>query len=650
MSPGPGRPTLKISQVEAWNPDVLGTDATSFGTVVTKGDQLLHSMQTEQDDLAHSWKGAGADAAAARMTKEKTAGSHIMAKVDSIKTVFTTQQKELTNAKNFVIGKRNLISGMGFEVADDGTVTSVAKQESIKAAGGRNPSNDHNPGRITAALVEVEFEAAQHQVEMVGALQFADNTATAAKTLMDEAKSDLSRLALLEVPPQAIRALYPGLLHPDTAKPSELPPNWQMTDGAMKLENGIPLTVHNPDGSTKTVTPNPDGTLTVSSSYTQPDGSTVKTESTGNNPPVTTVTKPAANGVIDMTVTSADGKSQHFQQVPEGNGKTTTYAINPDGSRGTRVSDTYPQNGGTTTDKYGPNGVIDRQWQRPDGYRTFEQYVPGKDGQPQLAGVANSAGVHATMNPDGTVTTTFPDGHTAHTQQSVDGRIVTKFQDGSVLQYDPSQAPAGTPKESIWDNVKSWTGTEWNGLYSDTAGTVQSHPIATGVAAGTAAGGEWTYRSGESMAGDAGKLMAQSHADQIRALSMLDSGNPGAGHAFSGALDSATDASTKAELGSLLKTDGSVLKGVPLGAAVNAYTNWDDWAHHNKPLDQAVANAAGGTLGGWAGATVGAEGGALACAPAGPIGSAFCAGAGAALLGFGGGAIGAWLGDESFQH
>jgi len=649
MSPGSGRPTLQISQVEKWNPDALGTDATSFGTVVTKGDQLLHSMQTELDDLSHSWKGAGADAAAARTTSEKTAGSHILAKVDSIKTVFTAQQKELADAKNFVVGKRNIIAGMGFEVADDGTVTSVAKQAMIKAAGGRNPSNDHDPGRITVALIDVEYEAAQHQVEMVSALQFADNTATAAKTLLDEAKTDLSRLALLEVPPQAIRALYPGLLHPDTAKPSELPPNWQVMDGAMKLEDGIPLKVTNPDGSTKTVTPNPDGTLTVASSYTQPDGSTVTTESTGNNPPITTVTKPAADGVLDMTVTSADGKSQHLQQVPDGGGKTTTYAINPDGSRGTKISDAYPQNGGTTTDKYGPNGVIDRQWQRPDGFRAFEQYVQGPDGQSHLVGTANSGGMQSQTQPDGTVKTTYPDGRTAETAQLQDGRIVTKFQDGSVLQYDPSQAPPNTPRQTIWDDVKSWSGTEWNNLYGSTMDSAQQHPYATGFATATAAGAEWAKAGGESMAGQAGSAMADAHINQMKALQMLDSGTPGAGNAFSGALDSATDASTKAELGQMLKSDGKTLGGLPLGAAVNSYVNWDDWAHHGKPGDQAIANAAGGTLGGWAGAEAGAGLGAAVCSPFPVIGQAFCAGVGAALLGWGGGAIGSWGAEQPFH-
>ncbi len=361
------------------------------------------------------------------------------------------------------------------------------------------------------------------------------------------------------------------------------------------------------------------------------------------------MTGPAVNGVVDMTIIGADGKAQHVQQVSDGNGRTGTYAINPDGSRGMKISDTYPQNGGTTTDRYGPNGVIDRQWQRPDGYRAFEQYVPGKDGQPHLAGVANSAGVHAVMNPDGTVTTTYPDGQTAHTQQGSDGRIVTKFQDGSVLQYDPSKAPSTIPKESIWDNVKSWTGTEWNSLSHDTVGTVQQHPIATGIAAGTAAGGEWAHRSGESMAKQAGALMAESHINQIQALDILNSGTPGAGHAFAGAMDSATDAATKAEVGTLLKTGGKVLGGVPLSAAINTYVSWDDWKHH-KPMDQAIANDVGGTVGGavggWAGAAVA---GAVVCTPLTPIGQIFCAGALGALGGFGGGALGSWAAEQPFK-
>ncbi|MEG8183341.1 hypothetical protein GZH49_33290 [Nocardia terpenica] len=632
--------------MEKWNPDVLGTDATHFDTVMTKGDELLQSMVTKQHELADSWKGAGADSAAARVTAEKTAGSHLMDKIGGLKTALTTHQGELAHAKQFVTDKRNLIVGMGFELADDGTVTSVAKQEALKAAAGRNPKAD--PGYLTKALINVEYEAAQQQLGMVSALQNADNTATAAKAAIDIAKAELAKVAFFEMPPKAIRTLFPGLLHPDTAKPGELPP---ILGDAMKLEQGIPFTVTNPDGSTKTVTPNPDGTMTVATSVQQPDGSTITTETTGNNPPVTTLTKlrPDGSGIVDVTISGADGKQQQFQKVPDGNGRTSTYAANADGSRGAKVAESYPQNGGTVTDKFGPNGVIDRQWQRQDGFRAFEQYVPGPDGKSHLVGTANSAGVHSEMQPDGTVKTAYPDGKTALTKLYPDNRIVTTFQDGSMLQYDPSQAPPGTPKQTIWDDVKSFTGTEWNSLYGSTTGTVATHPLATEFSAAAAAGAEWTKAGGGSMASQAGAAMAESHINQMRAFQMLDSGTPGAGHAFAGAMDSATDAATKAQFGQMLKMDGKALGGLPLGAAVNAYVNWDDWHNHNKPADEAIANAAGGTVGGWGGALLGAELGGAACAAGGPIGSAFCAGVGAALLGFGGGAGGAWAAEQPFK-
>ncbi|KZM68413.1 hypothetical protein [Nocardia terpenica] len=637
---------MKISDVEKWNPDVLGTDATHFDTVVTKGDQLLQSMVTEHDNLAQTWKGAGADSAAARVNAEKTAGSHLMGKIGGLKTALTTHQGELAHAKQFVIDKRNLIVGMGFELADDGTVTSVAKQQALKAAAGRNPRSD--PGYLTKALIDVEYEAAQQQLGMVSALQNADNTATAAKAAIDIAKAELAKVAFFEMPPKGIRALFPGLLHPDTAKPGELPP---ILGDAMKLEQGIPLTVTNPDGSTKTVTPNPDGTMTVATSMQQPDGSTITTETTGHNPPVTTMTKPRpdGSGIVDMTITGPDGKQQQFQKVPEANGRTSTYAANADGSRGAKVAESYPQNGGTVTDRYGPNGAVDRQWQRPDGFRAFEQYVQGPDGQPKLVGTANSAGMQSQLQQDGTVKTTYPDGKTAHTQQLPDGRIVTKFQDGSMLQYDPSQAPPNTPKQTIWDDVKSFTGTEWNSLYDSTKGTVMTHPLATGFSGAAAAGAEWAKAGGESMASQAGAVMADSHINQMRALQMLDSGTPGAGHAFAGAMDSATDAATKAEIGQLLKTDGKALGGIPLGAAVNAYVNWDDWHNHGKPADEAIANATGGTVGGWAGALLGAKAGALVCAETGPVGAAFCAGIGAGLGGFLLGSGGAWAAEQPFK-
>lgn len=154
----PGRPTLKISEVEKWTPSLLGTFATRFDTVVTKGDGLLHSMLAKQDELEETWKGAGADSATARVASEKTAGSHLIDKIGGLETVLTTQQTELAHARQFVIDKRNLIVGMGFEVADDGTVTSNAKRTAVKAAAG---NADPLPANVITALMQVGYEASQ---------------------------------------------------------------------------------------------------------------------------------------------------------------------------------------------------------------------------------------------------------------------------------------------------------------------------------------------------------------------------------------------------------------------------------------------------------------------------------------------------------
>ena len=97
----------------------------------------------------------------------------------------------------------------------------------------------------------------------------------------------------------------------------------------------------------------------------------------------------------------------------------------------------------------------------------------------------------------------------------------------------------------------------------------------------------------------------------------------------------------------LLKADSRLSGGLPLAAAVNSYVNWDDWAHHGKPADQAIANAAASTAGGWAGAALGAGTGAAACSFTGPIGAAFCAGVGAAIGGLAGGSGGGYVADHT---
>ncbi|WP_048832898.1 hypothetical protein [Nocardia cyriacigeorgica] len=491
-------------------------------------------------------------------------------------------------------------------------------------------------------------EAGRYTTEMLQSLQHAKGVADSVQTRLTTLNSELSTLMIQEAPSKAIRTsgLVPGL-PPDTTIPADLGP----LGTVQSLQEGIPVTYTSPDGKTTTITPNPDGTRTVAQSFTGPDGSTTTTTSVNGAPPTTTVTttRPDGSGIVDSTITGPDGKTQRVQTVPKGQGKSTTYAVNPDGSLGAQLSESYPApNGGVITDAPGPNGELDRQWVRPDGFRAFEQYVVGPDGQQHLAGTSNSAGMNSVMNPDGTIKTTFADGRTAQTGQLADGRIVTQFEDGSVLGYDPEKSVPGTPKQSTWDVVKTWTGGQWDGLYSSTVGTVDAHPVATGVGLGASAVSEWTARAGGTMAEDAAVAAGRSAEFSARAIDMLDSGTPGAGRAMVDSMDAAADAASRASTADILKNTGKY-GGWAATAGINSYINWDDWAHNGKPGDEAIANAVGGTAGGIAGGWAGAAAGAALCAPTGPIGSAFCAGVGAALGGFVIGSAGAYAVEQPFK-
>ncbi|WP_067535601.1 WXG100 family type VII secretion target [Nocardia crassostreae] len=386
---------LLISQVEQWNPDALGADATNLTTVVTEGRSLLQSMLTEQDDLAESWTGPGASSAAARVVRENTAGSHIVDEIDSIRQLYALHETQLSTAKDTVLNTRTNIRNMGFDVYDDGNVNAETMRNALIATARDNGQDEGVPGYVAAAILQLDYAAAEQRPVMKAALQNAGNVALTAKTAIDLAISQMSRLVLTEAPNKVVRTLFSGLLNPETARPSELPPEFGPLGAMTSLQNGIPVTTTLADGSAQTITPNPDGTLTVSTTTKEADGSTISTATINGGPATTTVSIPRndGSGVTDVKVTGPDGKTLRLQTISTGAGRSVTRAVKDDGSLGAVVSETYPQNDGVVTDVYGENGVIDRQWERPDGFRSFEQYVPGPDGQPTLVGTSNSAGM-----------------------------------------------------------------------------------------------------------------------------------------------------------------------------------------------------------------------------------------------------------------
>lgn len=281
---------LRISEVDGWKPDDLGLDASALGRLVTKLDSLLQSMLTEQDDLAETWTGAGASAAATRVVKEQTAGSHISGKIDNIKTLLTSGQTELQGAKDFVLTKRKNFVDWGFEVDDRGIVTATEKIKQLNTAG-------KDRSEVISAGLELMAEAGRYTMEMLGALQHAQGVAKGVQAKLAAAKSELGALVTEQAPTKAVRdlGLVPGQ-STITLPPGILPEGADPVATMVKLENGIPVTFTDKDGKTTTLTPNPDNTLTVSQSVTGPDGSTTTTASTNGGPTTTTVSTPRTDG------------------------------------------------------------------------------------------------------------------------------------------------------------------------------------------------------------------------------------------------------------------------------------------------------------------------------------------------------------------
>lgn len=340
-------------------------------------------MQTEHDAVTQSWDGPGSNAAADRVDKDKTAGSHVAAKITDIKDGLFSGWTELQDAKNFVLGKRTGFLDSGFEVDDRGIVSATQKVRELNQAGGER-------GDVMAAGLAVMAEAGRHTLEMLEALQHAKGVAEGVQTRLATLNSELSTLMVQETPSKTIRTS--GLVAgPPTAGASlfDLGPLGK----AQELDNGIPVTHTSPDGKTTTITPNPDGTQTVAQSFTGPDGATTTTTSYNGQPPTTTVasTRTDGSGIVDSTITGPDGKTHRVQRVPTGQGRSVTHAVNPDGSVGAPLSESYPgPNGaGVITDVPGPEGELDREWRRPHGKPGDEAIANAAGGT--VGGIAGSA-------------------------------------------------------------------------------------------------------------------------------------------------------------------------------------------------------------------------------------------------------------------
>ncbi|MEV0548401.1 polymorphic toxin type 44 domain-containing protein [Nocardia salmonicida] len=163
----------------------------------SKFEEHVASMLIEQDDLAESWKGAGAEAAANRVASENSAGKHIASAIGAIHGSLTQGMEAITFAKNAVLTKEKDFIAWGFEVDDRGIVTANAKIKDLHRAG-TSPS-------ATTAGFELMAEAGRYSLELLTALQEAANAAARVGASVRADAAALAGLVQRESPAKADR-------------------------------------------------------------------------------------------------------------------------------------------------------------------------------------------------------------------------------------------------------------------------------------------------------------------------------------------------------------------------------------------------------------------------------------------------------------
>ncbi|MGV9975388.1 transglycosylase SLT domain-containing protein [Nocardia beijingensis] len=179
--------TLTIPDVENWQPEQL----TAAGALAERMSQGLDTAVGKgADDTkaladAKQWSGAAGDAANARMQTEKTRASAVSAALLELKTAFTTQVQNLTEAKAKVLSLRDdaLNQTPPFDVAPNGTVDAKTRIDYLRSHADK--------ADVEGLVFQEALQAASRTWELTNALKTADDLANQAKTQVEGAVGKL---------------------------------------------------------------------------------------------------------------------------------------------------------------------------------------------------------------------------------------------------------------------------------------------------------------------------------------------------------------------------------------------------------------------------------------------------------------------------
>ncbi|AFU05600.1 transglycosylase SLT domain-containing protein [Nocardia brasiliensis] len=181
--------TLSITDIESWQPDQLTVAGDHAGTISSGLDTAVGKGSSATAALAETkkWSGNAGTAANTRMDTEKTRASAVSAALLELKTAFTGQVTNLTEAKAKVLRLRDdaVNQQPPFDVQANGTVTADTRIAALR---------EHaDKANVENLVLDETFAAATRTWDLTNALKSAETVAGQAKTQVDTAVGKLEQ-------------------------------------------------------------------------------------------------------------------------------------------------------------------------------------------------------------------------------------------------------------------------------------------------------------------------------------------------------------------------------------------------------------------------------------------------------------------------
>ena len=148
--------TVTIRQVEASKPEGLTQTATALGQTASSLSSQIDTQRATIEGLRDNWQGPASDAAIAKAQPTLLRMQQIYDALNRAQTVLQQGGTELTQTRTNVLQTVSQLSGQGWQVGADGTVSVRRRPHDgqlwVDPVQGRSPWPDHAMGRPQPVL------------------------------------------------------------------------------------------------------------------------------------------------------------------------------------------------------------------------------------------------------------------------------------------------------------------------------------------------------------------------------------------------------------------------------------------------------------------------------------------------------------------